>query len=148
MIDLPDAAADVNVEMMRAQAGNAEKIVVVDDTVEILELLTLVLSEEGFQVICCPDASQALDTVAAERPSLVIVDLTMAGVRSWDLVDALAADPRTGHTPFIVCSGAVQELHAAESRVRALGGDVLGKPFDIDRLIDKVQRLIAGDDPV
>jgi CheY-like chemotaxis protein len=123
--------------------ASAEKIVVIEDTQEILDLLSLVLTEEGYQVVCCQEASQALDTVVAERPALVIMDLTMDGVRAWDLVDALVADPRTGRTPFIVCSGAVQELMAAEERLVALGGGVLPKPFDLDLLLDMIGTMIG-----
>lgn len=118
-------------------------IVVVDDTAEILDLLTLVLSDEGYQVVCCRDGRTALDTILTEQPALVIMDLTMDGVQSWELLDALVADPRTAATPFIVCSGAVHALEAAEGRLRTLGGDVLVKPFDLDLLLEKVQVLIG-----
>jgi putative two-component system response regulator len=118
------------------------KIVVIDDTTEILDLIDVVLTDEGFEVILCRDAAGALDTVAAERPSLIIADLRMAGVERWELVDALTADARTGGTPIIVCSGAAAELKDAEGRMRAQGGDVLIKPFDINELVRKVRALI------
>jgi CheY-like chemotaxis protein len=118
------------------------KIVVIDDTTEILDLIDVVLSDEGFEVVLCRDAADALATVATELPSLVIADLRMAGVERWELVDALTADPRTGSTPIIVCSGAVAELKDAEDRMRAQGGDVLIKPFDINELVQKVRALI------
>src|SRR4051794_18704140 len=115
--------------LMSSPTGHGETIVVVDDTIEIRELLAEVLGLEGFRVVPCPDPRAALDTVAAERPALVIVDLTMAGVDGLAVVDQLAADPRTRATPFLVCSGAVPEIHAAEARIKSLGGDVLAKPF-------------------
>jgi DNA-binding response OmpR family regulator len=124
-----------------------EKIVVVDDTADILDLLSFVLSDEGYQVVCCPDGRRAHDTIVAERPALVIMDLTMDGVQSWELVDALMADPRTARMPFLVCSGAVQALQAEEARLRALGGDVLIKPFDLDLLLEKVRSLIGRAGP-
>lgn len=126
---------------VRSQAGHSETIVVVDDTIEIRELLAEVLSLEGFRVVPCPDPLDALDTVVAERPALVIVDLTMAGVDGLAVVDQLAADPRTRATPFLICSGAVSEIHAVEAQIRSLGGDVLAKPFDLELLIRKVGTL-------
>jgi len=119
------------------------KVVVIDDTTEILDLIEVVLSEEGFDVAPCQDASRALDTVAAERPALVIADLRMAGVHSWELVDALLTDPRTRRTPVLVCSGAAAELRAEEARLTGLGADVLVKPFDIETLVGKVHGLIG-----
>jgi|SRR5688500_6213393 CheY-like chemotaxis protein len=126
-----------------ATTTNGLKIVVIDDAIEILDLIDVVLSEEGFQVVPCQVATEALDTVAIERPALVIADLGMAGVQRWELVDALIADPRTEQTPIIVCSGATDELQAAEDRLRAQGGDVLGKPFDIDVLVQMVRTLTS-----
>src|SRR3954454_20418217 len=109
-------------------AGDGETVVVIDDTTEILDLLAMFLSEEGFRAVACADAGVALDVVAAEQPALVIVDLRMAGVLGWGLIDALVADPRTGETPFLVCSGAVGELHAALNQIRQRRGEILEKP--------------------
>jgi two-component system response regulator (stage 0 sporulation protein F)/two-component system alkaline phosphatase synthesis response regulator PhoP/two-component system KDP operon response regulator KdpE len=130
---------------MSARQDDRRKIVVVDDAPEILDLLDVVLGDEGFHVVSCDDADQAQEVIAAEGPALVIVDLTMAGVHTWGLIETLVDDPRTRAMPFIICSGAVPELRAAEERVRSLGGDVLVKPFDLDLLIEKVHGLIAGD---
>lgn len=124
--------------------SDQSSIVVVDDTPEILDLLAVVLADEGFDVICCDVAEQAVEVIADASPALVIVDLTMAGMQSWGLVDALTSDPRTRQTPFIVCSGAVQELRTAEARVRELGGAVLAKPFDLDDLTRMIRDLIQG----
>jgi CheY-like chemotaxis protein len=120
------------------------KIVVIDDTPEVLDLLEILLSDEGFEVIRCQEAADALATVADTAPALVIADLRMAGVERWELVDALMTDERTAHVPVIVCSGAVGELRAAEPRIQARGGDVLVKPFDIQVLAGMVRRLIAA----
>lgn len=116
----------------------------IDDTPEVLDLLDVLLSDEGFQVIRCQEAASAVETVAAAAPVLVIADLKMAGVERWELVDALMTDDRTAHLPLIVCSGAVTELRTAEPRIQAHGGDVLIKPFDIQVLTGMVKRLIAA----
>jgi CheY-like chemotaxis protein len=120
------------------------KIVVIDDTPEVLDLLDILLSDEGFQVVRCQDGATAVETVAVAAPVLVIVDLKMVGVERWELVDALMTDERTSKLPLIVCSGAVTELRAAEPRIQAHGGDVLIKPFDIQVLTGMVRRLIAA----
>jgi len=117
------------------------KVVVVDDTAEILELIDAILVEEGFEVVSCQDGTAALDTIAREQPALVIADLRMPGYEHWELVDTLLSDPRTSTTPIIVCSGAAAELQAARGRLQSHGGDVLVKPFDIAALVTKVRQL-------
>ena len=120
------------------------KIVVIEDTPDILELIEVVLSEEGFAVVPCLDASAAVETVATERPALAIADLKMAGVQRWELVDRLLDDPRTHQIPLIVCSGAAAELKEAESRLQARGVGILLKPFDIEELARLVHATIAA----
>lgn len=120
------------------------KIVVVDDTAEILELIDAVLVDEGFCVVSCQEGDSAVATVVAEQPALVIADLRMPGYEQWELVDALMSDPRTRGTPLIVCSGAASELQAAQARLQAHGGDVLVKPFDIETLVTKVRDVIKA----
>ncbi len=127
--------------MSASAAGAPLKIVVVDDTAEILELIDAILVDEGFAVVSCQNGDVAVETVAQEQPALVIADLRMPGYESWELVDLLLTDPRTRNTPVIVCSGAVSELQAERSRMQARGGDVLVKPFDIFTLVTKVREM-------
>ncbi|MGE3267694.1 MAG: two-component system response regulator [Chloroflexota bacterium] len=124
--------------------NSTSKIVVIDDTSEILELIEVVLEDEGYEVIRCQDQTQALGIVIAEQPSLVIIDLRMAGVSQWELVDTIFTHQQTARVPVIVCSGAVAELHQAEARLKSLGGDILVKPFDIQALLSKVKRLLPA----
>ena len=117
-------------------------VVVVDDTPELLDLIDSLLTDEGYRVVPCRDATRALETIARERPDLVMLDLRMSGVDEWEVLDALKADRATADIPVIVCSGAVDELQGAEERLRALGCDILIKPFDIDDLIARVERAV------
>jgi twitching motility two-component system response regulator PilH len=120
------------------------KVVVVDDTAEILELIDAILVDEGFLVVSCQDGGAAVETVATEQPALVIADLRMPGYEQWELVDTLLSDPRTRDTPVIVCSGAVSELQAQRTRLQSRGGDVLMKPFDVAALVTKVRQVTGS----
>lgn len=127
----------------RVDPANATgTVVVVDDTPELLELLGSLLTDEGYRVIPCREGARAHELIARERPDLVMLDLRMAGVTEWEVLDALKADGATAGIPVIICSGAVDELRVAEPRLRALGCDILAKPFDIDDLIERVGRAV------
>ena len=123
-------------------ANPAGTVVIVDDTPELLDLIESLLTDEGYSVIPCQQGDQAHAVIVRARPDLVILDLRMGGVAEWEVLDALKADGATAGIPVIVCSGAVDELRAAEPRLRALGCDILVKPFDIDDLIGRVERAI------
>ena len=120
----------------------AGRIVVVDDTPELLDLIEALLTDEGYAVTLCQEGARARDVVAREQPDLVMLDLRMDGVAEWEVLDALKANDATAAIPVIVCSGAVDELQAAEPRLRALGCDILVKPFDIDDLLGLVERAV------
>lgn len=120
------------------------KIVVVDDTPEILDLIEAVLTDEGYEVLLCQEPPRAVEVIAAERPALVVLDLRMEGVGEWELVERLKSEPALAEIPIIVCSGAVDALRAAAPRLRAQGCDILVKPFDIDELVAKVDALLGG----
>jgi CheY-like chemotaxis protein len=124
--------------------SDVRKVVVVDDTPELLELIASVLTDEGYEVVACQDAVRAAATVVHEAPALVILDLRMAGVGDWQVLDELRADPRTVETPVIICSGAVDELRAAEPTLKARRCEILTKPFDIEVLVQRAKRLIGS----
>jgi CheY-like chemotaxis protein len=126
---------------------SASKVVVVDDTAEVLELIVAVLMDEGYQVVPCKNGTTASAVVAREAPHLVILDLRMAGVGDWQVLEELRADPRTEQTPILLCPGAVDELRAAEDDLKARGCEILAKPFDIDMLVERVERMIGSPDP-
>lgn len=122
---------------------SARKIVVVDDTPEVLELIETVLIDGGYEVVLCQDATLAVETIVTERPGLVIVDLRMGGVGEWEILDQLGMIPETARTPVIVCSGAVERLRDAEPRLHAQGHDSLTKPFNIQDLLHKVDAMFG-----
>jgi CheY-like chemotaxis protein len=126
-----------------APPGDAPRVVVVDDTAEVLELMVSVLADEGYAVVGCQDATRATATILQETPALVILDLRMAGVGDWQVLEELRAEPRTAAVPIIICSGAVEELRAAQAALKGRGCEILTKPFDIEVLIQRVERLIG-----
>jgi DNA-binding response OmpR family regulator len=127
---------------MNQPARSTGKVVVIDDTPELLELIQALLEDEGYQVVLCREATRAHAVVAEEQPQLVVLDLRMAGVSEWEILDALKADGATAAIPVLVCSGAASELREAESRLRSLGCDILIKPFEIDDLLLRVDSAI------
>ncbi|MCC6177079.1 MAG: response regulator [Chloroflexi bacterium] len=123
--------------------ADSATIVVVDDTPEVLELVTIILEDEGYHVVACQDGTQAEATIFRVRPDLVILDLRIAGVGEWQILDAIKANERTRQIPVIICSGAVRELQEAEGRLRSQGCDILSKPFEIDDLLSMVKRHVG-----
>ena len=117
-----------------------EKILVVDDEAKIRETLRGVLSDEGFQVLDSDGCASVFDLIAAQRPSLVILDIWMPQVDGLELLEQLRT--QEPELPVIIVSG-----HGAiETAVRAtkLGAmDFIEKPFSLETLLRSVYRAVG-----
>jgi CheY-like chemotaxis protein len=78
------------------------RVLVVDDQPEALELISLALDGSRYRLIRATNGTDALELLARERPDVLIVDLMMAPVSGFDVIDAAAADPETRHIPIVV----------------------------------------------
>jgi CheY-like chemotaxis protein len=122
-------------------------IVVVDNDEAFRDLLTDVLSDEGYRVITSTTATVALETIRQARPAVVILDLRMEAPDSGiQMIRAVRSNPLTATLPLLICSADVagMALHAPflqEQHVPALN-----KPFDLDRLLSLIRHLIAPSD--
>lgn len=114
-------------------------VVVVNCDRSILDLMRDVL--DGYRVITCAVGGEARPTIAAARPSLVILDPWMPDVPDRLILDELRRDPSTATLPVLVCSAAWEP--AAVGRSAAGRIDVLPMPFEIDALLENVRHLVS-----
>ncbi|RJK98132.1 response regulator [Vallicoccus soli] len=122
---------------MRSPLG---RVLVVDDTESIRELISVNLELEGFEVERAVDGQDALDRLAAAEvlPDVVTLDVVMPRLDGIAAAAALRSDPRTAGLRIAMVTASVQELDASRvARVDAF----LPKPFDPSELVALVRRL-------
>lgn len=116
-------------------------ILVVNDTQEILDLFREILEEEGYRVSVYSYAFRDLDEIKTQRPDLLILDFIIGGeAHGWQLLQKLKLDRATATLPVIVCTAAVQLARELEGHLKEKGVAVVLKPFDIDDLVQEVDR--------
>ena len=127
-----------------------KRILVINDTQEILELFKLILEEEaGHEVILDSYRPQMMEIVKECDPDLIISDHVFGEEKiGWQLVQRLKMDRKTATIPMIVCSGAVNELKEMEGHLMAKGIGVLYKPFDVDELLALVHSKLLTEESV
>jgi DNA-binding response OmpR family regulator len=121
-------------------AGSRGRILVVNDTPEILELLRDILEDEGFEVVLYSYAGRDLADVKRVRPDLIVLDFIIGGEDyGWQLLQKLKLDRETERIPIVVCTAAVNLVRELEGHLRAKSVSVVLKPFDIDDLVGQVE---------
>ena len=124
-----------------AGAGSSTPpILVVDDDADVRRTIQWALEDEGLVVETAADGRQALDRVARDCPSLVVLDISLPGVDGYDVAAGVRA--RYGDTvPMMVITA---DGSAAEKARRVGAFAYLHKPFEIDDLVTAVQRGLDG----
>ncbi|WP_443970976.1 nitrogen assimilation response regulator NtrX [Sphingobium sp. CR28] len=114
-------------------------VLVVDDEADIRELVAGVLEDEGFETRLAASSDQALDALAARRPSLVLLDVWLQGSKldGLELLDEIKR--RDSTIPVLMISGH-GNIDTAVSAIRRGAADFIEKPFEADRLLHLVAR--------
>ena len=117
-----------------------KKVLVVDDNEDILNVISIILDMEGFEVQCCDNGHCVSDTITTFSPDLILLDIMLGDMDGREVCKSLKSDPKTGHIPVIMIS-ASHSLHDNKTEL-CLADDFISKPFDIDYLAKKVSQHI------
>ncbi|MBE3561243.1 MAG: response regulator [Ktedonobacteraceae bacterium] len=111
-----------------------QKILVVDDDEDIVEVMQIVLQTEGYEVITSPDGDY-LTHYSQGLPDLILLDVLLKGQNGSEICRRLKSDARTASIPVIMLSA-----HTETEKLADISGadDFLEKPFDVDELLGKV----------
>jgi CheY-like chemotaxis protein len=129
---------------MIQQAGT---VLIVEDDADMRDMLSMLLSSEGFHAVVAEDGLEGLHLLRAVRhrtpnaPCLVLLDLTMPRLGGTEFRRAQLSDPIVASVPVAVLSGAQD----APQRARALGAvATLAKPIDLETLLGVVRTYCAN----
>lgn len=117
------------------------KILICDDDEGILDLLDVVLTEEGFDTIPEMNSLNVAGLINRERPDLILLDLWMPVLSGDQVLRALRNDPETKKLPVIVISASTDGQSIA---MNAGATGFLAKPFDLDQLVEQVKNALSA----
>ena len=117
------------------------KILVVDDEFDMVEMLSMRLEAAGYQVISASDGQEGLNKARSEKPDLIILDLMMPKVDGYKVCRMLKFDEKYKHIPIILFSARAQETDMKLGQ--EVGADAyVTKPFEPDILLNKISQLL------
>jgi two-component system response regulator VicR len=121
------------------------RVAIVDDDAEIIELLRMVLEDEGYEVATYSESATAYLRLRSLQPDLILLDLRMEQPGSgWTLLDRLCRDASTAAIPVILCSADGMQVHERHEWLQEHGIPVLDKPFDLDIFLNLVAAQLGG----
>jgi len=128
-------------ESTRAAAGG-KRVLLVDDDTEIVESMRTVLESRGYEVLVARDGNQGLVMAEQENPDLVVLDMMMPKRSGFLVLEKLR---RSRPVPMRVIMITANEGSRHKAYAEMLGvDDYIRKPFAMDRLLESVDRLLAG----
>ena len=126
----------------------AKKILLADDDPDVIEVVSILLEDEGYEIVTAKDGAEALEELRSHDPDLVILDLLMPKVDGFTFFNTLhdPAYERWAKTPVIVLTSVREEV--SKRRYELETGKIMGysayleKPAEPDLLLETVASLL------
>ncbi|MGD2126307.1 MAG: response regulator [Desulfobacteraceae bacterium] len=118
-----------------------EKVLVVDDEEDILELLRFNLSKEGYQVACAASGEEALKSIRSDFPDLILLDLMLPGIDGLEVARRLKNDPDTKSIPIVMLTAKGEEADVVAG-LELGADDYITKPFSRKILVARLRAVL------
>lgn len=120
-----------------------KKVLIVEDSYANRDMLTRRLERRGYAVCSAEDGATGVAMSASEQPDVILMDVALGEMDGWQATRLIKADARTARIPVIALTA-----HAlASDREKSIEvgcADFDTKPVDLARLLEKIQRCLAG----
>jgi DNA-binding response OmpR family regulator len=117
------------------------RILVLDDNQDVLDIVEETLSYENFQVLVTSDSHNIIEIAKIFRPDLFILDYKVSGRLSEDICRQIKWHPQFGQVPVILSSA---YFHKDIDYHNMGCDDIIAKPFGLDELVGKVNNLVTA----
>ena len=119
----------------------ANRILVVDDELELVKAIQIRLKQADYEVLAAYDGQEALDKARKEKPDLIVLDLMLPKMDGYKVCGLLKADTRYSKIPIIMFTARAQEEDIELGK--EVGADAyITKPFEHQVLLDKIKELL------
>jgi two-component system cell cycle response regulator DivK len=121
----------------------SEKVLLVEDNEDNLQLVRFLLEHEGYTVIAAHNGREGLDLARQVLPSLILMDLSLPEMDGWEAAQELKSDPNTAHIPLLALTA--HTLPGDRKRALSIGFDgYISKPIDVGRFGENISKALQG----
>jgi DNA-binding response OmpR family regulator len=117
---------------------SGERILAVDDSATILQMITAILEGEGYEVITAVDGAEALDKARGEEPALILLDVMLPKLDGYRVCRLLKFDQNYKHIPIVMLTAKAEDA-AMATGIRTGADQYLTKPVEPETLLTTVR---------
>jgi len=118
------------------------RILAVDDSPTVLEMIKAILESEGYEVITATDGSAALEAARSEVPDLIVLDVMLPKLDGYKVCRLLKYDQKYQHIPIVMLTAKAEEQSMATG-IRTGADQYLTKPVEPETLLETVAAELA-----
>ena len=129
---------------MEQDKGNTDRlpvVLIVDDDQQNVELIQAYLDDVECRTVAANDGIEALDTVAREKPDLILLDVMMPKMSGFEVCRRLKSDPDTTDIPVIMVT-ALNEFGDIERGIDSGTDDFVSKPINKLELLTRIRTML------
>ncbi len=123
--------------------AHGKRVVCIEDEPEMIDLVKLILSRKGFQVVGAMGGREGLEAIQREKPDLVLLDIMMPDIDGWEVYQRMKADETTKGIPVIMVTAKAQSIDKVLGLHIAKVDDYITKPFGPQELLESVEKVLA-----
>lgn len=119
-----------------------KRILVIEDNLDNMILIADILKSLQLEVIEAADGEQGILAAAAEKPDLILMDLSLPRMDGWEATRVIKSDPALSHIPVIAVTA--HAMYDDRERARAAGCDAyVTKPINLRELAQIIRQHLA-----
>ena len=121
----------------------AKKIMVVDDESSLLELVSALMEQEGYEVITAISGQECLEKLKTVKPDLILLDMMMPGMSGREVCEKIRGDPKTKDLKIAFLTVAKFSETGKETLTKMKVLDYITKPFENEDLTRRVKKMLG-----
>ncbi|MFC2091724.1 response regulator transcription factor [Elusimicrobiota bacterium] len=119
-----------------------EKILVIDDSPTMIEILVDLLSSNNYKVVTAMNGHDGIQEAIRFEPDLIILDVVLPDINGWEVCKTLRKTKQTRDIPIIMQTGAMVRIEHEIKSFDYGADDYITKPYDTQVLISRIQAII------
>ncbi len=119
------------------------RVLCIEDEPEMIELIRLILSRAGYEVLGAESGPEGLELLSEEKIDLILLDLMMPEMDGWEVYQRLKANERTRDIPVIIVTAKAQRIDRVLGLYIVGVDDYITKPFSPKSLLNSVEQILA-----